>query len=269
MKFLFYIFLIIIFIFQIDHSYGIENETKENDDDKLLKVLEKWWMWWSNTPEDHPDIPETPKPICSIDIDTEYSFVFLQDPFDMGKNSYDCTGNIIPKSYSILFPLLTSFCSQGDNGLVGKSYEEIRDCTLNLNRGAIKGNVLVDGKEIVNIFINNGNGMDILSGKKVIQNSLQPTYYKEIFSKDFIKILATNETTYKLNWANPDEFKHSPVIYKGVIYCDCIIINMAELKSGIHTIEYRVSAVATNPSPNLMSEGWNFNSNTIYKFTIQ
>jgi hypothetical protein len=269
MRFLFFPFLIILFSFQIFYSYSIENEIKNENNVDLVKILEKWWMWWSNTPDDHPDTPGAPKPICSMNIDREYSFIFLQDPFDMGENSYDCTASPIPKGYSILFPLLTSFCSQGDNGLVGKSFEEIRDCTLNLNRGTVEGNILIDGKEIVNIFINNGNGMDILSNKKVVTNYLHTNYYKELFSKHFIKILATNKTTYKLNWANPSEFKESPLFYNGVIYCDCIVIDTAELKPGIHTVKYIVSALASNPSPNLMSEGWNFKSTTTYKLKMQ
>src|SRR5919112_746544 len=136
MKIYFFVILTLIFYFQIYSVYGIEKEVQSNN----------------NTHNN---------PKCSIHIDTNNSIVFLLNPFEAGDNSYDCTENPIPQGYSLLFPLLTSWCSQGDVGLYGKPYEEIRDCALSLDRGTIKGNVAIDGKEIVDIFIDNANGIDM------------------------------------------------------------------------------------------------------------
>ena len=62
---------------------------------------------------------------------------------------------------------------------------------LILDRGNVKGNVFLDGKEIVDISIDNSNGIDIEKNKK-ITNNLNQTYYNEILSKEFVDILATN-----------------------------------------------------------------------------
>jgi hypothetical protein len=161
MKIVFVMILTLIFYFQIYSVYGIEKEIQSNNRE-LVQILQNYWQWFGNSPEDSPD--NNPK--CSMHIDTNNSIVFLLNPFEAGDNSYDCTEPQIPQGYSLLFPLLTSWCSQGDVGLYGKPYEEIRDCALSLERGTIKGNVVIDGKEIVDIFIDNANGIDMDKNKK-------------------------------------------------------------------------------------------------------
>jgi hypothetical protein len=255
------IFIVLIY-FQISSSYGVEREV-QNETTSFVKILERYWQWWSNSPEDNPD--NDPK--CSIHIDTNNSFIFLQNAFETGNTNLDCTENPIPQGYSILIPLITSFCSQGDVGLPNTSYEEILNCALNLDRGIVKGNVFLDGKEIVDIFIDNGNGIDMEKNKKII-NNLPQTYYKEILSKEFIDILVTNKTTLKNNWAT-QEYNIHPVYYNGIVHCDCIIINTNEFSTGDHTLEYIVYAKAEPPSPTLPVDKWEFKSTTTYKLTIQ
>lgn len=174
-----YVILTLIFYFQTYSVYGIEKEIQSNDKE-LVQILQNYWQWSGNSPEDNPD--NSPK--CSIHIDTNNSLVFLQNPFETGNTSYDCTENPIPEGYSILFPLITSFCSQGDVGLYGKPYEEISNCALSLERGTIKGKVMIDGKEVVDVSIDNGNGIDMNKNKKVVNNLPQSPYYKEIFLKN-------------------------------------------------------------------------------------
>ena len=260
----FYSFLVILSCFQVYSSYGIENGV-QNGNLPFDKILEQYWQWWINSPEDNPD--NDPK--CSIHIDKKFSFIFLQNSFETENSNYDCTDSPIQKGYSILFPLITSFCSQGDAGLSSTSYTEIRNCALNLNRGTIKGNVFVDGKQIVDIFVDNGNGIDIEKNKK-ITNSLPQNYYyyKEILSKEFVDILATNKTTVKNNWANQEHLLH-PVYYNGIVHCDCIIISTNQLSGGNHTIEYIISAKTKPPSPTLQFDKWDFTSTTKYKLRIQ
>jgi hypothetical protein len=167
----------LIFYFQIFSVYGIEKEI-HNNNKELVKILQNYWQWWGNFPEDNPDN----SPNCTL--------VFLQNPFETGNTSYDCTENPNPQGYSILFPLISSFCSQGDVGPYGKSYEEISNCALNLDRGNIKGKVVIDGKEIVDVFIDNGNGIDMNKNKKIVTNLPQSSQnYKEIFSEVFVDIL--------------------------------------------------------------------------------
>jgi hypothetical protein len=154
-------------------------------------------------------------------------------------------------------------------GLYGKPYDEISNCALSLDRGTIKGKVLIDGKEIVDIFIDNGNGIDMNKNKKVVNNLPQSSpYYKEIFSEEFVDILATNNTTYPNIWEK-DEYKENPVYYNGIVHCDCIIIDIREFDVGTHTLEYTISAKAEPPSPNLIADRWDFTSNTNYKLAIQ
>ena len=113
--------------FQIQQSYAVENgSTNISGSVGLEKILAKYWSWWDNSPEDALDA----NPACSMGIDRENSFVFLSDSFEAGDISYDCKKEPIPKGYSIMFPILTAFCSQGDQGLYGKPYQDIRDCTL-------------------------------------------------------------------------------------------------------------------------------------------
>ena len=264
MKIVFVMILTLIFYFQTYSIYGIEKENQTNNK-QLVQFLQNYWEWFGNSPEDSPD--NNPK--CSIHIDTNNSIVFLLNPFEAGDNSYDCTENQIPQGYLILFPLLTSWCSQGDVGLYGKPYEEIRDCALSLNCGTIKGNVVIDGKEIVDIFIDNGNGIDLNKNKKAVNNIPQSSqYYTEIFSEEFVDILATSNTTMANNWEK-DEFKEKPTYYNGVVHCDCIIIDTDNLDIGTHTLEYTISAKADSPSPTLIADRWDFTSNTNYKLVIK
>ena len=104
--------------------------------------------------------------------------------------------------------------------------------------------------------------------KKVVNNLPQSPYYKEIFSEEFVDILATNNTTSTNDWEK-DEYKENPIYYKGVVHCDCIIIDTREFDKGKHTLEYTISAKAEPPSPNLIADKWDFMSNTNYKLIIQ
>lgn len=255
------VFIVLIY-FQIYSSYGVERAF-QNEDISFVKILERYWQWWINSPEDNPDMD----PKCSMNIDKEYSFIFLQNSFETENTNYDCTESTISKGYSILFPLITSFCSEGDAGLPNTSYEQILNCALNLDRGIVKGNVFLDGKEIVDISIDNSKGIDIEKNKK-ITNNLNQTYYKEILSKELIDILATNKTTIKNNWAT-EEYNIHPVYYNGIIHCDCIIINTNEFNIGDHTLEYIIYAKAEPTSPTLPVDKWEFKSTTTYKLKIQ
>ena len=70
------------------------------------------------------------------------------------------------------------------------------------------------------------------------------------------------------NWEK-DDYKRNPIYYKGVMYCDCILINTTELKIGPHDLQYTISAKANPPSPTLIADRWDFTSNTNYKLAIQ
>jgi hypothetical protein len=263
MKMYFFVILTFIFYFQTHSVYGIEKEIQSNNKE-LVQFLQNYWQWWGNSPEDTPD--NNPK--CSIHIDTNNSIVFLLNPFETGDNSYDCTENTIPYGYLIFFPLLSSWCSQGDVGLFDKSYNELKNCAFNLQRGTIQGKILFDNKEIVNMFIDNSNGIDMQKKKKVVNNLPQNQNYKEIFSEEFVDILATSNTTMTNNWEK-DDYKRNPIYYNGVMYCDCILINTTELKIGLHDLQYTISAKADPPSPTLIADRWDFTSNTNYKLVIQ
>ena len=258
----FSIIFIVLIYYQISYSYSVDSEIR-NENASMVKILERYWQWWINSPEDNPDM--TPK--CSMQIDKEHSFIFLQNSFETENTDYNCTDSPITKGYSILFPLITSFCSEGDAGLPNTSHDQILACALNLDRGIVKGNVFLDGKEIVDISIDNGNGIDIEKNKK-ITNNLPQTYYREILSKEFVDILATNKTTLKNNWAT-DEHNIHPVYYDGIVHCDCIIINTNDFSTREHTLEYIIYAKAEPPSPTLPVDKWEFKSTTKYKLIIQ
>jgi hypothetical protein len=264
MKIVFVMILTLIFYFQIYSVYGIEKEIQSSNNKQLVQSLQNYWQWWGNSPEDSPD--NNPK--CSIHIDTNNSIVFLQNPFETGDTSYDCTENPIPNGYVIFFPLLSSWCSQGDVGLFDKTYNELKNCAFNLQRGTIQGKILFDDKEIVNMFIDNSNGIDMQKKKKVVNNLPQNQYYKEIFSEEFVDILATSNTTMANNWEK-DDYKRNPIYYNAVMYCDCILIDTTELKQGPHDLQYTISAKADPPSPTLIADRWDFTSNTNYKLVIQ
>jgi hypothetical protein len=251
---------VLIPVFQIHPTYGIE---PQKDSIGFDRILGKYWSWWSNSPEDAPE----KNPTCSMGTDTEDSFIFFLDSFEAGDVSYDCTASPIPKGYSIMLPILTAFCSQGDKGLYNKSYQEIRDCTLNLDRGKIKGIVSMDDKVIVNISKDNGNGIDM---KPILKNFLpQYSYYKEIFSKNFVDLLTTNNTVTQNNWEHPEEFQKAPVYYKAVVHCECVIIDTNNISPGNHTLKYIVDSVGGKSSIDAADTGWKFKSNATYKFAIQ
>ena len=140
-------------------------------------------------------------------------------------------------------------------------------CAKNLDRGLIKGTVSINGKEIVNIIINNGDG---ISTRPIVKNNLPGTnYYDNIISKQFVDLKVTKNTTIPNNWEKPEEFENSPVNYKAVVHCECIIINSNELKNGINTLIYTVDSTGGKSSINLSDKGWSFLSITTYKFTVK
>jgi hypothetical protein len=258
--FLIFLVLVLVLIFQIRPIYGIG---LPKDSPELQTILAKYWSWWGNSPEDDPE----KDPTCSMGIDSEVSSVFFVNPFEVGDVFYDCTGSPIPKGYSIMFPLLAAFCSQGDKGLYNKSYDEIRECTLNLDRGKVRGIVSIDDKAIVNISKDNGNGIDT---KPVLKNFLpQYSYYKEIFSNNFVDLLTTNNTIFANNWEHPEEFEKHPVNYKAVVHCECVIIDSNDISPGNHTLKYTVNSVGGKSSIDAADTGWQFTSTPIYHFTVK
>jgi hypothetical protein len=255
---LFYAFIVGFLLFQIQYSYAVDSVK-----DELTKILGKYWSWWANSQEDQPE----KNPMCSMGTDTEDSFVFLLDSFEAGDVSYNCKASPIPKGYSIMLPMLTAFCSQGDKGLYNKSYQEVRDCALNLDRGKVKGIVSIDNKTIVNITKDNGNGIEM---KGILNNKLpQYNYYREIFSKDFVNLLATHNNTIPNNWEHPEQFEKSPVYYKAVVHCDCVVINASELAPGNHTLKYIVDSMGGASSIDAADTGWKFTSTATYQIATQ
>ena len=103
------------------------------------------------------------------------------------------------------------------------------------------------------MFIDNSNGIDMQKKKKVVNNLPQNQYYKEIFSEEFVDILATSNTTMANNWEK-DDYKRNPIYYNGVMYCDCILIDTTELNIGLHDLQYTISAKADPPSPTLIAD---------------
>jgi len=260
---LLYIIVFSLLIFPLHQSFGIENLSQTQSSEGFDKILAKYWSWWINSPEDVPEV----NPTCSMSSDPETSYVFFLNPFEIGDVSYDCTKQPIPSGHSIMFPLLTAFCSQGDAGLYAKSYQEIRDCTLNLDRGKIKGIVSLDDKVIVNISKDNGNGIEM---KGVLVNNLPHNkFYKEIFSKEFVDLLATSNTTIPTNWEKPEEFEKSPIYYKAVVHCECIIINTSEFLSGNHELKYSVDAIGGKSTVDLEDTGWKFTSSATYMYAVE
>lgn len=249
-----------LLLFQLQYSYGINTG---DDMIEFNKILAKYWAWWDNSPEDQPEN----NPECSMGIDTEDSFVFYINPFAIGDVVYNCTDEPIPKGYSIMFPLLTSFCSQGDKGLYNKPYQEILDCALDLERGKLRGIVSIDDKVIVNIQKDNGNGIDMKPNST--NNLIQSKYYKEIFPNGFVNFLASSNTTFPNNWEKPEEFRNGPVYYKAVEHCDCIIVDTDELSLGNHTLKYIVDSVGGQSSINAADKGWSFTSTVEYQFAVK
>jgi hypothetical protein len=235
----------------------------ENIEVKLDNLLGKYWSWWQNSPEDAPE--NNPK--CSMHANVNDSFIFFMNPFETGNTTFDCSDDPISKGYSIMFPLITSFCSQGDKGLYGGSYEEIRSCALDLDRGVINGVVSINGKEVVNIIVNNGDGV---STKPIVKNELPIlNYYHNILSKQFVDLSVTKNTTIPNNWEKPQEFENNPIYYKAVVHCECIIINSTELREGANTLKYTTDSTGGKSSINLSDKGWSFVSVTTYKFTVR
>lgn len=234
----------------------------QQNNTQLDIILGNYWSWFSNSPEDAPE--NNPK--CSMGHDANNTFVFFLNPFETGETNFDCTDEPISSGSAIFFPLITSFCSQGDKGLYGHSYQEISRCTLDLDRGLIKGIVILDNEEIVNLVIDNGDGINM---KPILENNLQQNnYYKNIFSRDFIDLLVSNNTTLPNNWEKPEDFQANPIYYKAVVHADGVMIDTNDLNTGNHTLKYIVDATGNPSSVNLADKGWKFESTTTYKFKI-
>jgi hypothetical protein len=253
-----------IIIWMLLFYFSSASATEEqNNKFELANILGSYWSWWTNSPEDAPE--NNPK--CSMHINANDSFIFLMNPFETGNTTFDCSDEPIPEGYSILFPLITSFCSQGDGGYYGSSYEEIRSCALDLDRGLINGIVSINGKEVVNIIVNNGDGV---STKPILNNKLPLFHnYRNILSKQFVDLIVTKNTTIPNNWEKPEEFENNPVHYKAVVHCECIIINSTELREGTNMLKYTADSTGGKSSINLSDKGWRSQSITTYKFMVR
>ncbi len=306
---LFFVTIIIssFIIFLNNVEIQAQNGNSSNNDDDDVNKLSQYWNWWLNVIEDFPieklddfnilkDKPIVQHllslnqkdenfdymPKCSMGINTTNQIVFLLNPFEKGTLNFDCKNEQIPKGYSILFPAITSFCSRGDAGLYNMDFKSVRNCALNLDRGNVKVGVFLDDKKVTDVVINNkysfndlpqlridnSNIMDFTSMKNNLPAN--QTYYKQIFSKEFVDLIVTDNATISVpnGWEHPTEFTKNPIRYESVLHCDCIIVNTLDLSKGDHILEYVTIAKSGKNTHNLDSKEWNFESKISYAITI-
>ena len=86
---------------------------------------------------------------------------------------------------------------------------------------------------------------------------------------DYVNLLASSNTTIPNNWEKPEEFKNSPIYYKAVEHCDCVVIDTNELSPGNNTLKYIVDSVGGESSINAADKGWKFISTAAYQFAVK
>lgn len=183
----------------------------------------------------------------------------LLDPFYKGTVSQTCD---IKAGSSLFLPFYEGWCDSGTHDLYGeKTYKVMLDCTLDSDKGIVTMGAWLDGKQIVDIKVNN---INYYNPSVIYDKFPNNKYYKVILTPSFFDLTVTNKTRFGAEvYEKPSDFEKSPAVYKAVAHCFCgLITNMT---AGTHEIRYSTiiegSAIGGK-------KGWDQQTDITYKLNV-
>jgi hypothetical protein len=231
-----------------------ENTAVNLDDTSLQKLMKEYVNWNSNVPTEQ--LPEEGSQ-CLI---KPGQVNLLLDPFSKGTVSQQCD---IKSGSSLFFPFYEGWCDSGNLDLYGEQdYKKILNCALDSDKGIATMQAWLDGKEIVNIQVNN---KDVNNSKLVYDKYPDNDYYKVIKTPSFFDITLTNKSRFVQNYEKPEDFQSSPHTYKAVAHCFCGLVT--NLTAGDHELRYKT--VIEGSAGLAGGKGWDQTTDVTYKLKVQ
>jgi len=234
---------------------GAENVPINFDDASLQKIMAEYVNWNVNLPTEQ--LPEEGNQ-CLIKSGPVY---FLLDPFSKGTVSQTCD---IKSGSPLFFPFYEGWCDSGTQGWYGvQDYKKILDCALDSDKGIATMVAWLDGKELVNIKVNN---KDVNNSKIVYDKYPDNDYHKVITTPSFFDITLTNKSRFATEaYEKPEDFQSSPYTYKAVAHCFCGFVT--NLTAGNHELRYKT--VIEGSAGLAEGKGWDQVTDITYKLNVQ
>ena len=181
------------------------------------------------------------------------------DPFGKGTLFQTCDIKAGTRYFS---PFYEGWCDSGHHDLYGeKSYKRMLDCTLDSDKGIVTMGAWLDGKQIVDIKVNNVN---FYNPSVIYEKYPNNKYYYVITTPSFFDLTVTNKTRFGADtYQNPSDFEKSPVVYKAVSHCFCgLITNMT---TGTHQVRY-TTIIEGSGGPG--QSGWDQQTDITFKLNV-
>ena len=234
---------------------GAENSAVNLDDTSLQKLLAEYVGWNANVPTEQ--LPEEGNQ-C---LNKPGQVILLLDPFSKGTVSQTCD---VKSGSSLFFPFYEGWCDTGQRGLYGvQDYKKLLNCALDSDKGIVTMEAWLDGKEIVNIKVNN---MDFNNTKLVYDKYPDNNYYKVITAPSLFDIALTNKSRFASQvYERPEDFQSSPYTYKAVAHCFCGLVT--NLTAGNHELRYKT--VIEGSAGLAGGKGWDQTTDIRYKLSVR
>jgi hypothetical protein len=225
------------------------------DDSRLEKLLADYENWAINVATE-----QLPSEGNNCLMKTG-SVIFLWTPFGEGTVTQTCD---IKSGIPIIFPFYSGWCDNGNTGLYGvQDYKKISDCALDADKGIVTMQAWLDGKEIVNIKVNN---KDVYNLKLLNDKYAGNEYYKVIKTPSFFDLTVTNKSQFASEeYEKPEDFQSSPYTYKAVAHCFCGIVT--KLSPGNHELRYKTIIEGTAGLAG--DKGWDQEYDMTYKLNVK
>lgn len=234
---------------------GTNSSAVNFDDTSLQKLLAEYYNWNINLPTE--ELPEEGNH-CVIEAGPVN---FLLDPFSKGTVSQICD---IKSGSHLFFPFYGGWCDNGNHDLYGvQDYKKISDCALASDIGIVTMQAWLDGREIVNIKVNN---KDVFNLKLVYDNHPGNSYYKLIKNPVFFDLTLTNKSRFASElYEKPVDFVSSPYTYKAVAHCFCGVVT--NVSPGSHELRYKT--IIEGSAGIAGGKGWDQATDVTYKLNAQ
>jgi hypothetical protein len=235
---------------KISKSFG---QAEITDKKGLEDLFAEYVNWNVNVPAD-----ELPEEGNNCVIKTS-KVILLLDPFYKGTVSQTCD---IKEGSPIFFPFYEGWCDSGTHDLYGeKSYKVMLDCALDSDKGIVTMGAWLDGKQIIDIKVNNVN---YYNPSVIYDKFPNNKYYKVILTPSFFDLIVTNKTRYGSEvYEKPSDFAKSPAIYKAVGHCFCGLIT--NVTAGTHEVRYKT---IIEGSGGAAGKGWDQQTDITYKLNV-
>lgn len=225
----------------------------EFDKKGLEQLLAEYVNWNVNVPAD--ELPEEGNNCVIKAGDVN----LLLDPFSKGTVSQTCD---IKAGSSLFFPFYEGWCDNGNHDLYGEqSYQVMLDCALDSDKGIVTMTAWLDGKQIVDIKVNN---VKYHTPFVIYDKFPENKNYKTIITPSFFDLTVTNKNRFgAATYEKPSDYEKSPAVYKAVAHCFCgLITNMTK---GTHEVRYNTIIEGSGGAE---GKGWDQQTDITFKFNV-